>query len=291
MRLLEPPPTSGLAALQASFLGDVTGQESRNASARVPIFELPPCDTTETRWDIYNSGYVARLVEAIENDYPATRRILGAGPFGSLVARYVRRCPPRSHDIGRAGDRLSAFLAQDPLTHDLPFLPDLARLEWCLAEAFIAADVEPLAWSALAALDADTVADTIFRLRPGTSLVDTRWPLLDLLSAKDMSDSEVSVRMDDCSRSVLVYRQGLEVRHRAIPADDADFLEVVARGLRLTDLAVCASSQARTEALVARFQAWVREGLFINPGTALEASCPPHEGEIRTWTFRSLDGF
>lgn len=280
-----------LAALQVSFLRDVTGQESRNASARAPIFETPPCDTIETRWDIYSSGYVARLVEAVENDYPATRRILGAGPFGSLVTRYVRRCPPRSHDIGRAGDRLSAFLAQDPLTHDLPFLPDLARLEWCLAEAFIAADVEPLTWSALTARDPDMVADTTFRLRPGTSLVDTRWPLLDLVSAKDKSDSEVSVRMDDCSRSVLVYRQGLEVRYRAVAAEDADFLEVAGRGLRLADLAVGVASQARTEALVARFQAWVCEGLFVNPGTALEASHPTHQGEIRKWTFRSLDGF
>lgn len=279
-----------LARLQASFLGDVTGHEGRNASARAAIFEMPPRDTIETRWDIYGSGYVARLVEAVENDYPATRRILGAGSFGSLVARYVRRCPPRSHDIGRAGDRLSAFLAEDPLTHDLPFLPDLARLEWCLAEAFIAADVEPLTWTALTALDPDTVADTTFRLRPGTSLIDTRWSLLDLRSVKDEGDSEVSMRMDDCSRSVLVYRQGLQVRYSAVAAEDADFLEVAGRGLRLADLAVGAASEDRTDALVARFQAWVREGLFVNPGAALEASRPTHQGEIRKWTFRSLDG-
>ena len=285
------PGACDLASVQAWFLGDVTGHESRDAAFRAPVFEPPPCDTIETRWDIYSSGYVARLVEACENDYPATRRILGAGPFSSVVARYVRRCPPRSYDIGRVGDRLSAFLTEDPLTHDLPFLPDLARLEWCLAEAFIAADVEPLTWSALKALDPDAVADATFRLRPGTSLVDTRWPLLDLLSAQGKSEREVSVPMDDCSRSVLVHRQGLEVRYRAVVAEDADFLEVAGRGLRLADLATSSASEAQTEALVARFQAWVCEGLFINQGAAREASYPTHEGEIRKWTFRSLDGF
>ena len=122
-------------------------------------------------------------------------------------------------------------------------------------EAFIAADVEPLTWTALTALDPDTVADTTFRLRPGTSLLDTRWPLLELLSAKDKSDSEVSVRMDDCSRSVLVYRQGLQVRYRAVAAEDADFLELAGRGLRLEDLALSAASEAHTEALVARARA------------------------------------
>lgn len=288
------PPESGLSRLtrlQSAFLDDATGHESREAYVRASIFEAPPCDTVEVRWDIYRSGYVARLVEAVENDYPATRRILGAGPFSSLVARYVRRCPPRSYDIGRAGDRLSAFLAGDPLTHDLPFLPDLARLEWRLAEAFTAADVEPLTWTSLQALDPESVGDATFRLRPGTSLVDTRWPLVDLLSVQGQADSEVAVTMDQCSRSVLVHRQGLEVRCRAVTAEDADFLDLAGHGLRLADLATTSASEAHTEALVARFRHFVGEGLFVNPGTERKPPYPTHEGETHKWTFRSLDAF
>ena len=159
----------------------------------------------ERRWAIYSSGYVARLVEALENDYPAIRRILGEVPFGSLTARYVRRFPPRSFDIGRAGERLSTFLEDDPLASELRFLPDLARYEWSLAEAFVSADSVPLAWSELAALGPEAVADATFRLRPGATLIRSSWPLLELWGAKDLADEDhgwhgVAARADEFDR-------------------------------------------------------------------------------------------
>lgn len=157
-----------LGTLQSVFLHDITEGTRKRTSAVAPVlrFETPPGDGIGTRLDIYRSGYLARLVEAIESDYPALRRILGEGAFGSLVGRYARACPPRSFDIGRAGDRLPVFLDQDPLTRDLPFLPDLARLEWALRVAFVAPDATPLAWEDLGAIDPEAVADTAFRLLP-----------------------------------------------------------------------------------------------------------------------------
>jgi uncharacterized protein (UPF0276 family) len=134
--------------LQEDLLASLRGRLGRGPAPRA---FWPAAGDVERRWAIYSSGYVARLVEALETDYPAVRRILGEGPFGSLTARYVRRFAPRSFDIGRAGDRLAMFLEEDPLSTELPFLPDLARYEWSLAEAFVAADSVPLAWSDLAA--------------------------------------------------------------------------------------------------------------------------------------------
>jgi hypothetical protein len=226
----------------------------------------------ERRWAIYSSGYVARLVEALENDYPAVRRILGEGPFGSLVARYLRRFPPRSFDIGRAGERLPGFLEGDPLSADLPFLPDLARFEWSLAEAFVAADSVPLAWSDVAALGPEAVADARFRLRPGATLVRSSWPLLALWAAKDLADEDVDVPLEPAPFTVLVYRDGLEVRRRLVGEADAGFLEAASTGLRLSDLLSEASGTAEAAELVERFRAWVVDGLIEKPGPSRRAA-------------------
>lgn len=263
-----------LSSLQTAFLGDATGDQPRTADDRASVFAIPPGDSVEVRWDIYRGGYVARLAEAIENDFPATRRILGARAFESLVARYVRRCSPRSFDIGRAGDRLADFLATDPLAAELPFLPDLARLEWRLAEAFVAEDAEPLGWSALASPDPETVADTTFHLLPGTALIQTRWPLPALRSSQSQSDGEVSIPLDERLRTLLVHRVGLEVRSREVGAEDAAFLELAAGGLRLA--VAVGDSEERALDLVARFRFWVAEGLFIKHGNAHFAPPPGH---------------
>ena len=268
------PEERDLRSLQASFLGDLTAHEPRTETDRAALFAAPPQGDIERRWGIYTFGYLARLAEAIENDYPATRRILGEGAFRSLAARYLERHPPHSFDIGRAGDRLAAFLETDPLAADLPFLPDLARFEWSLAEAFIAADREPLAWSDLARLGPEAVADAVFRPRPGTAVIRSRWPLLDLSATQDLADREVSIAVEGRPCVVLVYRQDLEVRRRLVDEPDARFLETAGRGIRLAGLLDEAANSADADRLVERFRLWVMEGVFEKPGTPPEAAVP-----------------
>jgi hypothetical protein len=46
--------------------------------------------------------------------------------------------------IGRAGDRLAAFLEEDPLSSELPFLPDLARYAQDLADEDVSIPLGPV---------------------------------------------------------------------------------------------------------------------------------------------------
>jgi hypothetical protein len=270
-----------LRLLQASFLEDLKAGRPLSDAERAVLFKNPARGDVEHRWDIYTSGYLARLVEALENDYPATRRILGEGAFRSLTARFVARYPPHSFDIGRAGEELAAFLGEDPLATDLPFLPDLARFEWSLAEAFVAADCEPLAWSELAAPGPEAVADTVYRLRPGTAVIRSRWPLLDQAATQDLADQEVSVELEGRPCAVLVYRRDLEVRRRLLEEPDAAFLENAAHGLRLAEALDQIDNSAEADRLVERFRCWVMEGVFEKPGRLPEVALPFKEKEDR----------
>jgi hypothetical protein len=272
------PDAPSLQLVQQGFLDAVRGDAFRAWAGAAGPFVSPPAGEVERRFAIYATGYVARLAEALENDYPAVRRILGAGPFGSLAARYVSRHPPRSYDIGRAGDRLADHLEDDPLSSDLPFLPDLARYEWALAEAFVAPDSEPLAWSDLAALGPEAVADATFRLRPGTTLVRSSWPLLALWGAQDLADEDVSIPLVPSPSTVLVHRAGLDVRRRLVGEADARFLEEVAGGLRLSDLLDGVSGEAEAGDLVERFRLWVVNELFEK---TRDAAGVPFQGEER----------
>ena len=139
-----------LGDLQAIMLRSLTaGDGSCTPSGRLTgplrFFEAPPRGTIDGRWSIYRDGYTARIAEALENDFRAVLRVLGPDAFRSLAQRYVRACPPSSFDIGRAGEQLPRFLESDRLLDRLPFLADLARLEWAQLEAFVAPDSPPLA--------------------------------------------------------------------------------------------------------------------------------------------------
>ncbi len=254
---------SSLKSTQARFLLDLTGLEERSADQRRRAFRLPPHGSIEERWQVYACGYVARLVDALAGEHPATRRILGEDAFGSLVSRYVVACPPRSHDLAHAGERLPRFLESDPLTARLPFLPDLALLERRVGEAFVARDSEPLAWETLQALPPERVATVRFRPRPGTALVSSRWPIHDLWRLRDLDDTEIDVALDGRPQDVLVHRTGLVVRCDLVTAPEARLLTQALPWCRSLSCLVPRTGGEPADVLLS-FKRLVERGVFTN---------------------------
>ncbi len=220
----------------------------------------PPSGSIEDRWHIYTSGYLARFVEAIENDYPATRRILGEGPFGSLVRRYVQARPSQSYDLGQIGRSLPRFLETDPLSEGLPFLRDLARFEWALAEAFVAADLPPLTWEAVTSLSPEAVAELPLTLHPSVRVVRSDWPLFDLHDSRDVPDQGLSIELRDRPLIALVHRESAQVVRRSLNSEEASLLEAVIPGITLTQLS--ARPEVAASRLSVLFRNWVAEQLL-----------------------------
>lgn len=257
-----------LRACQGALVEDLGRKRTRTPEERAAVFRQPPRGSVEDRWSIYAVGYVTRIAEALENDYPAVRRIVGEGPFRSLAARYAAACPPRSFDLGRAGDRLAGFLEDDPLAERLPFLPDLARLEWAVAEAFVALDAASLTWADLQALGPEAAADLRLALRPGTALLRSRWPLRDLWALRERPDEGVSLQVEGRPAStVLVHRKGFDVRCQDLDDDDARLAEALASHPSLAALEAAGLFESDLSPLIERFRRLVDEGVFSKEDT------------------------
>ncbi len=268
---------SGLRALQRDALHDLVGLAERDAAERAFDFARPPAGDVEGRWHVYAHGYVARLVEALEADYPAIRRILGPDAFAALAERYVRAFPPRSYDLGRAGDLLPEHLTVDPAASALPFLPDLARLERAVAEAFVAADAETLSWEELLSGTAEQAAARPLVLAPGVFFLPSRWPVVSLWRTRLVADDAVSVEVERNPEAALVFRRGRSVTCAALDAAEAAFAAAVSEGgatLSMLEARLAPSGDAAAVAsLLAVFRSFVERGVFANPrGTGVPAS-------------------
>ncbi len=254
------PRVARLAPLQELILAAVLGQKEMRGGRLQRLFRDPPAGAAMARWHIYETGLVARVSEAIENDFPALARVLGPGPLRSLTARYTRRFPPSSFDLGRVRDRLVAFLDDDELARDLPFLPDLAGLEWTLAEAFVAADEPSLTVEELLGLGPDVVAELPLSLRRGVAVVRSPWPIYDIWACRHKPAAEIDVPLSGRPASVLVSRRGLEVVCRPLDLTSLLLLDAFEAGRPL--VATFESSETRVSDLVAAFRALVEDGVF-----------------------------
>lgn len=265
MRFPRSPETLSLGTLQTALVGELLGRDTFGPQRRGGHFRKPPQGTVESRWHVYRSGYLARIIEALENDYPAARRVIGRGPFGSLIHRYLHVHPPRSFDLRHAGEHLDSFLKLDPLSGKLPFLSDLARLEWLLAEAFLAEDPSPLFWSDLQAMDPETVSDLPLALNPGTSVIRSPWPLIDIWKLKDKSEGQISLDITGRPSVVLIYRKGLKALCRNLDELDARLVEAAATGATLAEIQANLTAGDDPEVVrrfLESFRRLVDEGMF-----------------------------
>ena len=157
------------------------------------------------RLEIYNRQYWFRVMDAVSEDFPALRAVLGQEKFDLLVLAYLRENPSTSFTLRNLGARLPAWLASYPALagpqHALAV--DVARLEWAYIEAFDGASLMPLGWEDFARLGRDST----LRLQPHLQLLDLQYPVDEVVLAVH----KVTPAIDIVSNAVSERRKASEV--------------------------------------------------------------------------------
>ena len=194
----------------------------------------------EGRLAIYRANMVAAADKALSAAYPVIRQVVGAEFFHALAREYQRRTPSTSGDLGEFGATLAAFVAEFEHTQSLPYLPDLARLEWAAHRAYGAADARNWDAATLASVAPDRQSAIRFDWSPGLAAVASAYPIVRIWSLHQPGfDGEFSV---DWTRAetALVARDGFAVTVTECGAADADFLRAALAGAPLGEAAAAA---------------------------------------------------
>jgi hypothetical protein len=260
------PPT--LAELQSWLRWIITEPRGVAAALAAPagepaprclgaIVDAPPLDRAE-RLDVYAEAYFARLAETLGKDFPAIRAALGETDFHRLCARYLKQHPSRSFTVSDAGRALPGFLAAgDAETARLPWLADLAALEWAVLEAFFTDRAPALDPARLAEIPPEAWAEARLRLDPTCRLLAVRWAVDGTWRTGAEPAREAA--------HLLVHRAGGCVTVERLEPAAARLLGLVAEGLPLGRAinALDAEGAERDFPPVNEwFQDWVRAGVI-----------------------------
>ena len=244
------------------------GLRSPAAAAEVPRVEdvVRPTArlTAAERVGIYHGMYLGRMVEALESDYPALQRLLGADGFADLVREYVQAHPSRSYTLNRLGDHLPEFIATAPGLRRRGFCHDLAQLERAVSQVFDEEETPVLTSEVIAAVPADAWEGA--RLRPIAAfrLVAVQHAANAYLEAT-RGGGPVAPQLGRRQGGVAVYRRLYGVSRLDLSAPAHVLLEALAAGTTIGVAVVRAQSGYRTvatEDLFRWFREWVAEGLF-----------------------------
>jgi hypothetical protein len=251
----------GLSELQTEFATALT----RPDGARVPpdVFAGPE-DRTADLLGIYRGNSKANWSKALEGAYPVIRLLVGDEFFSGLVREYARAEPSSEGDLNRFGDRFADFLAGFPHARTLPYLPDVARLEWAVHRAFYAADAPRLDLAEVALLRDDQLATGRLRLAPACALVRSAYPVARIWEVHQPEyAAEMAVDLDGGGETAFVHRPAFRVAVDALRPADAAFLGMCEKGCPLTAALDAALSVDPDFALQALLVEWVRRGAIV----------------------------
>lgn len=125
---------------------------------------------------IYRNTFISGATKALRLSYPAVERLTGEEFFNHAAARFIEVSPPDSGCLDDFGAAFAEFLADFGPAADLPYLPDVARLEWRVNLALHASDAAALDAEGFSAAAGIAPARLVLTPHPSLSLATCRYP-------------------------------------------------------------------------------------------------------------------
>jgi hypothetical protein len=202
-----------------------------------PPFATVPDGSAGERMAVYRRALFTNYRNALGASFPVVSKLVGAPFFHAAVDAFVRDHPPTSGDLNVYGDAFAAFLEGYPHATGLPYLADVARLEWAQDEANRAADADDLperVLAALAALAPERLPGARLVLAPSCRLVASRFPILRIWQANQEGYAgEVRVSLDEGGDALLIRRELAGVTIERLASAVYAWLEALASGTPL----------------------------------------------------------
>ena len=213
----------------------------------------------DRRLQVYRNNVFVSLLQALADVYPVLVRLVGRDYFDQAARRFVREHPSRSGNLHDFGSELSGFLGRLPEAKSLPYLPDVAALEWAWHEVFHAGEAPALDAARLATLPESAAAGLRCRLHPAARLVASPYPVLAIWEANvEGAPEDGEIRLDAGPDRLLVMRRELERVIERLTPGEFGLLYALASGGPLAEAceaAACAEPGIDLEAAMARFVA------------------------------------
>ncbi len=215
-----------LATQQREFARELFGErEPRTAGAAV-----------------YRSSVLANHRGALAATYPSVARLVGEVFFTAAAWRFALANASTSGDLGEYGGQFPRFLADYAPAASLPYLADVARLEWACHECERAAEPPAFDFAALSRVPAGRYGELCFTLHPAVRLVASPHPVVAIHEANAPQRDGTPSRMEGPDYA-LVRRVDSRARVECVPATEWQFLDAISRGESLARATARLSSQ------------------------------------------------
>jgi hypothetical protein len=144
--------------------------------------------------------------------------------------------------LAEYGETFPSFLFEFEPVSTLPYLSDVARLEWARNRAYHSADAPPADIASLAKIAPSHLADVRLVLHPAAAFLASPYPIVSLWATNTHDAIVKPIGPDAGGECALVTRPALDVLVTPLPTTSSPFVEAIAIGTPLGEAAAKAQA-------------------------------------------------
>lgn len=184
------------------------------------------------RFAVYRNNVAVGLTTALETGFPVLRRLLGPDFFTAMAGVFLRAHPPRSRLMMLYGAEMPDFILSFPPVAHLPYLPDVARLEFALRQSYHAKDTAAIDPAVLGELSGQRFLAARLCIAPSVGVVRSAWPIHAVWRA---NTSDTNQKLVWEPETVLIVRRDFDPTPHVVAAEAGVFIERLIAGDPVAD--------------------------------------------------------
>lgn len=256
---MKPTPLTLLAQQQALLNAIGQRRSQDHALEKEADYALFTSDRSLKAYQINSDALAERVLSAA---YPVVTALVSAETMAALARALWSQHPPTVGDLAQWGADFPAWLQHSPLLAELreqlPYLPDVARLEWALHTTETVADAPSACPESLHLLTQDAQEMPVrlgLRWAAGVQVLDLNWSVDAVVTAHQQPPEHWPTALaalgetwaSATPQAILIGRLGWRVCHCPISASEAALIARLRQGQDLF-AALAAHAQDSTHA-------------------------------------------
>lgn len=203
------------------------------------------------RFEIYRQSWRAGALKALAKVYPVCQQLVGKNYFQKMTEDYIDRYPSLSPTLYDYGAYLAEYLVNTLYSRELPYLMDVARLEWAIYTVLLGPENTLFDSEALSRVSEEQHSQICFYRRQNSVLYYGRFPV-DRIWETNQVDFVGNDRVDleEGEVYLFIYRSGYDLRIDRLNAFQWSLLDLLTGDLCLGQLPVRLGEERAEQALM-----------------------------------------
>lgn len=216
-----------LADFQSSFADQLLSMEPASKSNR----DLAAIT-------VYRNTVTKGFIDALAANYPTVFKLVGEEWFAAAALHFVRRAPAPTPVLAEYGKDFAGFLEHFAPAQELPYLCEVAKIDWLRIESYLAPDAPILQPTALQ-VPGEQLLETRLRLHPATRLCRVGHSAASIWLHNHADNAAAELHISDTHEHALIVRHH-DVTVMALSVIEYEFTNDIDHGATLGEAAMMA---------------------------------------------------